>query len=347
MNKSINYQYSKRNKDSNFHLDWNEATKSPFTVEEIAKLISEKEKVNLNLYPIYYPESLRKEVKNFYSIDSAYSLHTSGSDAALEITLAALRANFSRCITRKFSYGHFSVFANNLGYQVDKIDNKDLTNINNVRAIVYIDNPNNPTGSVLDDIEIQNLCLKNPSSIFIIDEAYYEFSNIISAINLIPDMNNLIITRTMSKAFGLASIRSGFLFSNKKLLKLLEATHNKKSVSLFAGAITEVALNNSHIMNEFVNSVTSVKKKFYDILRNHTSINKNHTNFETIFFKDKEKAQKLSSKFGIAFRDMTNTYGIKEALRLTFPDIANSDQFIKLIKIYEEEDLIKKVGFEI
>ena len=48
---------------------------------------------------------------------------------------------------------------------------------------------------------------------FIIDEAYYEFSNVVSSTNLISDIDNLIITRTMSKAFGLASIRSGFLFS--------------------------------------------------------------------------------------------------------------------------------------
>ena len=150
MNKTIRYQYSQRNEDCNIHLDWNEATRSPFSVDEIIKLISEKDKVNLNLYPIYYPDSLRNEVNNFYSIESSYSLHTSGSDSALEVTLAALRADFSRCITRKFSYGHFSVFANNLGYQVDKINNNELTNINNVRAIVYIDNPNNPTGSVIE-----------------------------------------------------------------------------------------------------------------------------------------------------------------------------------------------------
>ena len=94
------------------------------------------------------------------------------------------------------------------------------------------------------------------------------------------------------------------------MLKLLEATHNKKSVSLFACAITEVALNKSQLMKEFVKSVNSVKIKFYDILSSYISTNRNHTNFETIFFKDKEKAQKLAKQFGLALRDMTNTYGI-------------------------------------
>ena len=68
MNKTINYQYSQRNEECNIHLDWNEATRSPFSVDEIIKLISKRDIVNLNLYPIYYPDSLRNEVKNFYSI---------------------------------------------------------------------------------------------------------------------------------------------------------------------------------------------------------------------------------------------------------------------------------------
>jgi len=99
--------------------------------------------------------------------------------------------------------------------------------------IVYLCNPNNPLSYFFSNINIKELLEEFKNTIFIIDEAYIEFINdykINSSINLINNYENLIITRTFSKGFGLASLRIGYMISNYKNIEIIRKQGNNKDV---------------------------------------------------------------------------------------------------------------------
>ena len=96
--------------------------------------------------------------------------------------------------------------------------------------IVYICNPNNPTGTLYKTSEIEMLAKCFPSTLFIIDEAYYEFTKK-SAKNVAVKYRNTIVTRTFSKAFALAGFRIGYAISSAGNIRHLNKIRNPKNVT--------------------------------------------------------------------------------------------------------------------
>ena len=88
---------------------------------------------------------------------------------------------------------------------------------------LYLANPNNPIGYTFTKLEIKKIIseAKKKKVLVLLDEAYFEFCGI-TAVNLIDKYDNLVITRTLSKAFGLAGVRFGYIITNPKLAKKLE-----------------------------------------------------------------------------------------------------------------------------
>jgi len=85
-------------------------------------------------------------------------------------------------------------------------------------TLIILDNPNNPTGNIILDKNEVKLILENENVIFLIDEAYFEFSNV-SYANLIADYPNLAILRTLSKGFGLSGLGVGYIIGGKTVQK--------------------------------------------------------------------------------------------------------------------------------
>ena len=97
------------------------------------------------------------------------------------------------------------------------LDTDHLTNELSEPALIIIDNPNNPTGKILLDRNTVSTILENENAILVIDEAYFEFTEETYA-DLVEDHHNLAIARTMSKAFGLAGVRIGYVLGGKTFL---------------------------------------------------------------------------------------------------------------------------------
>jgi histidinol-phosphate aminotransferase len=121
--------------------------------------------------------------------------------------------------------------------------------------IIYLVNPNNPTGTFTSIDDLKKLTLNNPNVLFIIDEAYYEFVGKSIAV-FATKVPNIIVTRTFSKAFSLASIRFGYICADDKLLKQINKIRNTKEVNSFAQKLAEVALDNNNYIQERINLIT-------------------------------------------------------------------------------------------
>jgi histidinol-phosphate aminotransferase len=111
--------------------------------------------------------------------------------------------------------------------------------------LIFIANPNNPTGTYLDLLELEQFIAKVPTTtIVVLDEAYVEYGEqSVNTIDWLNKYSNLIITRTFSKAYGLAGLRVGYALSNTEVADLLNRIRQPFNVNSLALAAAEVALN--------------------------------------------------------------------------------------------------------
>ena len=120
--------------------------------------------------------------------------------------------------------------------------------------MVYICNPNNPTGNVHSKEYIEYLLEEYPDTLFLVDEAYYEFSGI-TVKDLVLRYDNLLISRTMSKAFALANFRLGYLIASKDNIQFINKIRNPKNLSTLAQEAACAALSDVDYMWRYVEEV--------------------------------------------------------------------------------------------
>lgn len=174
--------------------------------------------------------------------------------------------------------------------------------------MVFLCNPNNPTGTICDANALFNFIKTAPPHIIIVvDEAYFEFiadPDYPSAISLIDDNTNLIVVKTFSKIYGLAGARVGYLLSNPEIITYLSRTATGYFCSRVGMMGAKAAIDDT----EFVNMTISENKKCRDYLTNEMEalgfdVWPSHTNF--IFFKPTIKSKELADKmysYGIQIR---------------------------------------------
>ena len=112
--------------------------------------------------------------------------------------------------------------------------------------VIWVCNPNNPTGELRDPAEIAALARAHPSAVVVVDEAYYEFAGV-TCVPLIAEQPNLIVLRTLSKAFGFASLRVGWAVASPEAAAELELRRPPASVSGPAARIGAAALRDPRI----------------------------------------------------------------------------------------------------
>ncbi|MCG8482010.1 MAG: histidinol-phosphate aminotransferase family protein [Clostridia bacterium] len=148
-----------------------------------------------------------------------------------------------------------------------------LKKIRSDYSLIYIDNPNNPTGQIisLSDIEeIVKHAQKN-GVCTIIDEAYGDFMNKEnSAITLIGKYDNLFVSRTFSKGLGLAGLRAGYLITSKELATHYKKVSNPYSMNAFARYLAIIAIKDTNFINESRRKINQLKSKIIDSMKNFT-----------------------------------------------------------------------------
>ena len=160
--------------------------------------------------------------------------------------------------------------------------------------LIYIANPNQPSGTSLKKKHIENILkfTKKKNILVIIDEAYIDFSSQKSSINLVNKYENLIVLRTFSKGFGSAGLRVGYLvsnFDNVNEVNKVRPLHNINSLGIkFASYL----LKNKSIIRENVSKINQSKMMLYKFCKNNNlDFLKSDTNFVNIFFTEKKSRE--------------------------------------------------------
>ncbi|KNC67559.1 aminotransferase [Pseudoalteromonas rubra] len=257
-------------------LDWNESTISPSPLVRKA-LLEFADNGLMNWYPDVNNKKLRGELSSYSQVDVDYIDYFASSDALHEYIIRAFINPGDHITMIAPTYDNFRAAAESIGAKVDYfwLDEKNQFKFDfsrfeeyveeNRPKIVYLCNPNNPTGTIYSTELIEQLVRRFNDVLFIIDEAYFEFVGC-SASPLVANYENIIICRTFSKAFGLASFRVGYAIASKHNMEGLRKLRNPKNISSYAQIAATAALADVNYMQEYVDEVLEAKKVFTESL---------------------------------------------------------------------------------
>tara|TARA_B100001093_G_scaffold309850_1_gene295641 strand:- start:110 stop:859 length:750 start_codon:yes stop_codon:yes gene_type:complete len=216
-----------------------------------------------------------------------------------------------------------------------------LKKVTKKTKIVFLANPNNPTGTYLNKFEIIKLRKKLRKNILlVVDDAYAEYmknSDYKSGLELFRNKNNVFILRTFSKIYGLASLRVGWGYGDKKIINALNRIKPPFNINEVAQLAAIESLKDSGFISRSVkhNLIYAKKiKKFlekYDISSNKVSANFLLLDFSKCKFKAEKFYEKLKSK-GIILRSTEYGYKIKNMLRLTIGSRTDCQKFIRTVQ---------------
>ena len=235
-------------------LDWNEGAIPPPTSVRQAMLdfICKAEGHYLKWYPkLGGGENLRNKLAEYSGVIPENVLVTNGSDDALILICQTFIKPGNSVVAPVPTYEHFCCNAVHAGgnlirLELDNVLKPSITEIKKSietekPSVVYLVSPNNPVGTHWDPPSMRDLASTYPDTIFIVDEAYHEFAKIdeetkkpLTCSSLVEKFKNIIITRTFSKAFCLASVRCGYLLAHPSTIEALKVRYNPKSVNSLA-----------------------------------------------------------------------------------------------------------------
>lgn len=249
-------------------LDWNEATvpPSPRVIEAISAFLGNTH--HLNWYPVLNSTNLIERLARFHGVPGERMLITNGSDDALDTVCKTYLDAGDPVLVASPTYQHFLVFAQSRGAEIvhHYADDPFATDVDGLIAalaavrpkVFYLVNPNNPTGTLYRPDEIARLLEAAPGTLVIVDEAYSEFAGC-SAIGLLHEYSNLIVTRTFSKAYGMAGLRIGYALAHERVVEDLRRVFNPKSVNVLAQVGAMAALDDQKWLRWYIGEVDAAK----------------------------------------------------------------------------------------
>jgi len=250
-------------------LDKNERV-VPFTKKQFSAMISLINADLLTIYPDQNP--LYAKLSSFLGTDVKNILLTPGSDSAIKTIFETYVSAGDQVIYPDPTYAMVDVYAHmfeadakKIGYTPDlKFRFSELMDaISSRTRLVYIANPNQPTSTILSKDEFEALLKKTAltGTLLVIDEAYIDFADTgYDAPGYIGAYDNLVITRTFSKAYGLASARLGYIITQAKNVDFLFRVKPLADVNLFALKYGEFLIDNNEIVTSYVESVRKAKE---------------------------------------------------------------------------------------
>ena len=315
---------------------------------KVRKLISNK-KLVFEKYPDGRSRNLRKVISKTYKCNYQKIICGAGSDEIIQMICQLFLRPKDEVVLPEYSFLMYRIYSKIVGAKVVfakernfKVSVKDIIKkISNKTKIVFIANPNNPTGTYLTKTELFELRKKlNKKILLVIDDAYAEYmknKDYSSGLDMFKNKNNVFILRTFSKIFGLASLRVGWGYGSKKIvdaLNIIKPPFNINGVAQLAAA--ESLKDKKFISKSIKHNLYYAKniKRFlekYNISSNEVSANFLLLDFENCKYPAKFFYEKLKSK-GILLRSTEDGYHIKNKLRLTIGSKKENLKFMATIK---------------
>ena len=322
---------------------------SPKVAAAITKVLA-RQADDLRLYPAPESDDLRGALAALYNLDINQVFVGNGSDEVLALVFASFFLKERPVLAPDISYSFYPVYATTFGIELVQIAlgadfNIDPDDYRQPCSGIIIANPNAPTGLLLSLADIRKLADEHSNSVIVIDEAYIDFAEIeegssnsqVSAVSLINDFDNLLVTQTFSKSRSLAGLRVGMAFGNASLIEAL--TRMKNSFNTYpldklaqAGATASVLDHEyfeqtcQQVIDLRTSLTTELTALGYDVLPSHANF---------VFARPHDGAASQVAEIlreqGIIVRHFDKPR-INEYLRITIGTAAQNERLINALK---------------
>ncbi len=298
---------------------------------------------DLGRYPDSNGFALKSTLSAKFDVPSDWITLGNGSNDILELAAAALLSPGRSCVYAQHSFAVYALAtqargaraivapAKNLGHDLDAM----VSAIASDTALIYIANPNNPTGTHLRAETIEAFLANVPGRVIVvIDEAYNEYlppERRFDSALWVRKFPNLLIARTFSKAYGLAGLRVGYGIAQTELTDLLNRVRQPFNVNAAAQAAAVAALSDAEFLDESYRINRNGTQQLNDAFRSlGLEYVPSFGNFVLVKVGDASRVYQELLKRGVIVRPVGN-YGLPEWLRVTVGLPEENSRFVEAL----------------
>ena len=251
------------------------SNENPLGISPFAKKAIEKSLIDIERYPDGNGFYLKRAISKKYKLQSSEIILGNGSNDVLELVARPFLSKNDEAIYSEHAFAVYPLVVKAVGAEGIEVRAKNfshdldamLDSIKSNTKIIFIANPNNPTGSFIGRAEILKFLDKVPEDIIVLlDQAYFDYSSFEDSdvdFDILNNFPNLVMSRSFSKAYGLAGFRIGYSVSSEDIANYLNRVRqpfNANSLALFAA---EQAIEDEEFMNKCLQLNLEQKKVLY------------------------------------------------------------------------------------
>lgn len=298
----------------------------------------------VNRYPDPYQTKVKTLLAQQKGVDSHQILLGNGSDEVLDLIFRAFcEPNQDNVITLPPTYGMYEVLANLNAVKIQKVNlsktfqpkvDDILKTANQNSKVLFLCSPNNPTANSFEAPAIEKL-LNEFNGLVVIDEAYIDFSSEQSWLSKLNEFPNLIVTQTLSKAYGMAGIRLGICYASAEIISVLNKIKPPYNVNILSQQRAIEQLNQTHLVEKQVQTILNERNTLSKALESITFVLKiylSDANFLLVKVDDANKRYQQLIDLGIVVRNRTTQFGCKNCLRFTIGNAEENEALLNTLK---------------
>ena len=319
-----------------------DANELPFDLPESLKeeILRELSIVNWNRYPDIYCDKLRAALGEYVQKEYEMIAVGNGSDELISLVLKALVGYGDSIMTIEPTFSMYSFYAKLNGIEVInyKLEDNFELDIDMLKKalkakkpkMLTLCNPNNPTGNCIGIDDIKEI-ISDYDGYLLLDEAYYEFYGV-SGIELLKSYENVIILRTLSKAFGLAGLRVGYAIASKKIIESIFAVKSPYNVNSLTQAAAIKVLEHVEEVKDRVELIKNERERMYSQLKavKNLRVYPSKANFLLIKASNSDEISELLKKKKIRIRYF-ESQTLKDFIRVSIGSRDENNKFLEVL----------------
>lgn len=298
----------------------------------------------VNRYPDPHQNKLKNLLSEIKGVPTQNILLGNGSDEVLDLIFRIFcEPNVDNVVILPPTYGMYEVLANLNAIKVIKVPLSEnfqpqvegvLSVTNSNSKLLFLCSPNNPTGNSFSTNDVERL-INGFQGIIVIDEAYIDFSTKESWLNRLEEFPNLIITQTLSKAYGMAGIRLGIGYASAEIISVLNAIKPPYNVNELT---QQKAIENLSKVDLAKNQIADILKERGILITELKTINfvseiyPSDANFLLIKVDDANKRYNQLISKGLVIRNRTTQPGCENCLRITIGTGSENKKLLNVLK---------------
>lgn len=321
-----------------------DANENPYNLLEVLKdqWIGEIENLDMNRYPDTDSDELRNIIAQGLGLEKENIICGNGSDEIIQILINTFVDKGEYVITHSPTFSMYKILTTIAGGKTIEVPSNESFQINvdgmikeakeKEAKLIFLCNPNNPTGTVISRESIERIIVET-EAIIVVDEAYYEFLDE-TVIELVNTYDRLIVLRTLSKAFALAGARVGYGAAGKKMMELLYRVKAPYNLNTFSQEIGKLFLKNIDLVKESIRKIKEEREYLKNKLNgiNNIQVFPSGGNFILIKTQKSEELLNNCKEQGIAIRVFGNDGALKNCIRITVGTREENDKLLSLIE---------------